>query len=279
MKNTVSFVDAIRETIESGEISLPVFNHTGMKIQEELVKENPDMEILEKTIVTDQALAGLVLQMANSSFYKGLSDILTVRSAIVRLGMREVGRLTLLGASKDQFRSKDKKLNFFMRRLWQHSVGCAMGARWLARRCKLGELESHAFFGGLLHDVGKLLILMVIEQMKQKGASLPMTDALFDEAMISLHTVQGYKLMKLWNMPEPYCVVVRDHHHREYDNSNELLCLVRIADAMCTHLGIGLQKSPDFIVSAMDEVHNLNLSEIDIAEMEIHLEDTSALVS
>ena len=277
MQEQVSFVDVIKKKIQEGDVVLPVFNSAAMKVQQELVKKEPDMRVVESIISTDQSLSSLVLQMANSSFYKGLVEVPTIRAAIVRLGMQEVGRISLLVASKNQFRSKDKKLNLVMRKLWQHSVGCALGVKWLTKRCRLDELESHAFFAGLLHDVGKLLVLMVIEQLQKKDPTLPVTDALLLEAMASLHTEQGYYLMKLWNMPESYCIIARDHHKADYDNTNDILILVRIANMMCNKIGIGLRKDSSLMLSTMSEVQHFNLSEIDIAEMEIVLEDTTIL--
>jgi HD-like signal output (HDOD) protein len=277
MEKQVSFVDVIKRKIDEGDIVLPVFSAAAMKVQQELVKKEPDMKVFENAITTDQSLSSLVLQMANSSFYQGLVEIRTVRAAIVRLGMREVGRISLLVASKNQFRSKDKKLNVVMRKLWQHSVGCALGVKWLTKRCKLDELESHAFFAGLLHDVGKLLVLMVIDQLRKEEPGMAATDALMMEAMTSLHTEQGYHLMKLWNMPELYCVIARDHHREDYDDTNEMLILVRIANMMCNKVGIGLQKDSNLMISTMDEIHHFNLTEIDLAEMEILLEDTAIL--
>ncbi len=277
MEKTVSFVDVIKRKIEDGDVVLPVFNAAAMKVQQELVKKEPDMRVFESAIVMDQSLSSMVLQMANSSFYRGLVEVQTVRAAIVRLGMREVGRISLLVASKNQFRSKDKNLNVVMRKLWQHSVGCALGVKWLTKRCKLDGLESHAFFAGLLHDVGKLLVLMVIDQLRKEDSKISATDALMMEAMNSLHAEQGYHLMKLWNMPEPYCVITRDHHKNDYDNTNEMLMLVRISNMMCNKIGIGLQRDSSLMISSMEEIHHFNLTEIDLAEMEIRLEDTAIL--
>ncbi|TKB22956.1 HDOD domain-containing protein, partial [Desulfopila sp. IMCC35006] len=84
--------------------------------------------------------------------------------------------------------------------------GCALGVQWLSKRCKLDEFKSHAFFAGLFHDVGKLFVLMVADQLKQKDKNLSITNELIMEAMNLLHTEQGYSLMKQWNLPEEYCV-------------------------------------------------------------------------
>ncbi|KJS02373.1 MAG: hypothetical protein VR65_05515 [Desulfobulbaceae bacterium BRH_c16a] len=277
MQQSKSFIDVITECIESDSVVLPVFSSAALRVQQELVKKEPDMKVVENILVGDQSLSSQILQMANSAFYHGLVEILTVRAAIIRLGMQEVGRIALLVASRNQFRSKDKELNQIMKQLWQHSVGCALGVRWLAKRCKFDELENHVFFAGLFHDVGKLFVLMVVDQLRNKNKELPVTHALLLESMSSLHAEQGYNLMKKWNMPEEYCLVTRDHHRSDYDTRNYMLLLVRLANMACSKLGIGLAKDDSLVLSTKEEARLLNLSEIDLAELEIHLEDTSVL--
>ncbi len=277
MQKTTSFLDVINQYIASGNVVLPVFSTAALRIQQELVKKEPDMKVVEGVLSGDQSLSSQVLQMSNSAFYHGLVEVLTVRAAIIRLGMQEVGRLALLVASRNQFRSKDRDCNILMKQLWQHAVGCALGVKWLAKRCKFDELESHAFFSGLFHDIGKLFVLMVVDQMKIKDKNLSVTPALLMESMATLHTEQGYNLMRQWNMPEDYCLVARDHHSKDYDNKNYLLVLVRLADAACLKLGIGIAKDESIVLSAREEVQHLNLTEIDLAELEIFLEDTPVL--
>ncbi len=277
MNKSRSLLEVITGHIESGNIVLPVFSSAALRVQEELTKKEPDIRKVENFLAADQSLSSQVLQMANSAFYQGLVEVLTVRAAIVRLGMQEVGRIALMVALQNQFKSRDKELNLIMKKLWQHSVGCALGVRWLARRLHFEELENHVFFAGLFHDVGKLFVLMVVDQLRRKNNELPITQALLLEAMAGLHAEQGYKLMKNWNMPEEYCIVTRDHHRSDYDTKNYMLLLVRLADMACLKLGIGLAKDDSLVLSAREEAHLLNLTEIDLAELEIHLEDTSIL--
>jgi HD-like signal output (HDOD) protein len=277
MQKNLSFLDVITQYIEAGNVVLPVLSSAAMRVQQELVKKEPEIKVLKSLISQDQSLSSQVLQMANSAFYHGLVEIKTIEAAIIRLGMREVGRITLLAATKNQFRSTNKSLNAIMHKLWQHSVGCALGVQWLSKRCKLEELQKHAFFAGLFHDVGKLFVLMMIEQMKEKHKDLPLTHDLLMEAMTVLHAEQGYNLLKQWNLPEEYCVITRDHHKKDLDDKNLLLLMVRISDMACLKLGIGLTKEPSLVLSACEEAQRLNLSEIDLAELEISLEDTAIL--
>ena len=277
MQKNLSFIDVITQYIEAGSVVLPVLSSAAMRVQQELLKKEPEIKVLKSLVSQDQSLSSQVLQMANSAFYHGLVEIKTIETAIIRLGMREVGRITLLAATKNQFRSTNKSLNAIMQKLWQHSVGCALGVEWLSNRCKLDELKSHAFFAGLFHDVGKLFVLMVVDQMKEQNTT-PITQALLMEAMTALHTQHGYSLMKQWHLPEEYCVIAREHHDKDFDSKNLLLLLVRLSNMACLKLGIGLAKDTSLILSGTEEAHQLNLTEIDLAELEILLEDTAVLV-
>ncbi|SHO48842.1 HDOD domain-containing protein [Desulfopila aestuarii] len=276
MSDVNSFIDDIERFIESGKLTLPVFNPTAMRVQQELVKKEPDMGVVEKLIIRDQTLASEVLKLANSAFYRGLVEVRTVKAAMIRLGMREVGKIVLLAASKTQFRIVDKELSLMLKKIWQHSAGNALAANWLARRCEFTELAGQAFFSGLFHDIGKLFLLVAVEQAKLRTSG-KMTNALLLEVINTLHTRQGYSLMQHWNMPEEYCVVVRDHHEPNVDAKNTLLIIVRLADMACHKLGIGMCSLTDINLAATPEANLLEITEIDLAELEIMLEDTTAL--
>ena len=273
----LSLVDVINRFIESDAVTLPVFNSASSRIQQEMAKPEPSIQVIEKIITSDQTLSAQALNIANSSFYRGLAEIGTVRAAILRLGFKEIEQDVVLATSRQHFKSRDKTINLLMKKLWQHAVGCAYGTVWLARRYTYGVDQSQAFFGGLFHDVGKLLVLVIIEQVKRRNKTLKITDALLLEAMDKLHPREGAKLLAQWNMPEYFCVIARDHHSMEIDDKNFLLLLVRMANMVCHKLGIGLSKNPTLILPATLEAGLLNLTEIDLAELEIVLEDTAVL--
>lgn len=279
MTQKKSFIDIVNHHIQSGAVTLPVFSAAASKVQQELAKKEPDIRIIEKVIISDQSLSSQVLKTANSSFYKGLAEISTIRNAIIRLGIKEIQKIVLLAATRNTFKCKDKLINLVLKRLWQHSVGCAYGAVWICKRHDFDVKPSEAFFGSLFHDVGKLFILMVIEHIKQKNKQVKITPSLIMESMVKLHTTQGYKLLEHWNVPHQFAVVARDHHNLEVDQINTLLLIVRMANLVCGKLGISTDPPQDIMLSATMEANLLNMSELDIAELEIYLEDSKVLTA
>jgi HD-like signal output (HDOD) protein len=275
MNSNESFVEIVDNLIASSKARLPVFNATASRVQQEIGKDDPDIRLIEKLIVSDQALTAEVLSVSNSSFYKGLSQVATVRNAIIRLGINEVSNIVMMVTHENNFRSKDPFIQENMRKLWRHSLGTALGSHWLARHCGLNGQAHEAFFAGLLHDVGKLFILTVIDDLiHSESFNVKPSTALLMEAMDQLHTGHGYTLMNHWNLPERYCLVARGHHADELDADDFLLLIVRLADKVCNKLGIGLAADPSIIVAATEEAKLLHLGEVDLAQMEITLEDS-----
>lgn len=274
MENSKTFLEIINEKLAVGNTRLPVFNENVLKVQQELVKEDPDTALIEKIIIRDQALTGQVLRQANSAFFRGLNEVSTIKEAVIRLGLNEVCKIVLMVAQKEIYTSDDAYINEIMARLWRHSQASAIGAQWLARECQFEHIENEAFFAGLLHDVGKLFILTVIEDLRsQEKMPFDPTRALIHETMQTLHTAQGYSLMKSWNLPDKYCAVARDHHDAEFDQNNFLLIIVRLANLAANKLGEGLTEDVTDVLAATAEANCLGLTEIDMARLEIALED------
>ena len=278
MEAESSLVGMIDHFVASKKVKLPAFNATALRIQKEVAKAEPDSRLIEKLIVSDQSLTGEVLSVSNSSFYKGLTQVATVRDAIIRMGNIEVSNIVSLVALQHNFQSKIPAMHKIMGKLWRHSVGCAIGANWLARQTGFQALAHETFIAGLLHDVGKLYVLKVIDDMKasREIENLP-SDTVIDELMQQLHTEQGYTLMAQWNLPEKYCQIARDHHLAEFDGSNFLLVLVRLANQVCHKMGIGLIEDPSIVLLETPEAAQLQLSEMDLARLEVRLEDSQVV--
>ena len=274
MEAQQSLVGMIDHFVASKTVKLPAFNATALRIQQEVGREEPDFRLVEKLIVSDQSLTGELLRVSNSSFYKGLTQVVTVRDAIIRLGIREVSNIVSMVAVQHNFQSKDPSVHKIMGKLWRHSVGCAIGASWLARQTGFQALANETFISGLLHDVGKLYVLKVVDDMKASGEieSLP-SDTVIHEVMQQLHTEQGYALMVHWNLPEKYCQIARDHHLADLDGNNFVLLMVRLSNQMCHKMGIGLIEDPSIVMMKTPEAVQLQLSEVALARLEVRLED------
>jgi HD-like signal output (HDOD) protein len=102
---------------------------------------------------------------------------------------------------------------------------------------------------------------------------------LITEIMLAMHTESGYELMQRWNLPEMYCVIVRDHHAEQKDTSNLLLSIVRLVNNTCRKIGLSNNPDPSLMLAATFEAQSMGIKEIMFAELEIMIEDAMDTVT
>jgi HD-like signal output (HDOD) protein len=276
MSENRSIVELIKEQLATGRDRIPVFHAVALRLQQVLARPDFKVEDVNRLISADTGLVSQVLRVANSSYYSGLSKVGTIQEAIIRLGSSEVANIAMLATQQDQYRSDDPRFNTIMQTLWKHAFCCAAGSKWLALKAGYDTLAQEAFLAGLLHDIGSLFLLMVVEEIsKVQQGGVP--QAIVTEVLSSLHVEQGYQLMQQWHMPEIYCQVVAGHEAEKWDQGNALLAIVRLADQTCQKLGIGMDADPTLVLLASAEAQMLGLKEIALAELEIVVEDALKL--
>jgi len=267
----------VQEHIESGKIELPVLDQTAIKIQEMLAKGEYDPNAVEELVGSDPALSGSLLRHANSSFFGGIEKVVTVRDAIMRLGVKHVAELVLISTVSKQYELSTEAFRDLANRLWRHAIGVGIGSQWLATKI-IGDRTQEAFLGGLMHDIGKLLLIRVLDDLvTAKSLKFMPSEQLVLELLDGLHCASGEQLLQHWNIPSMYSDIVRTHHDDEYPESDALQSCIRLADLACNRLGIGIGDPSDISLAATVEAQRLRISEVLLAELEIILEDAMEL--
>lgn len=273
MNKEGSIIDILKSQMEKKE-SLPVLSRNSLKLQNEIIKKDPDINRIEKIIRMDPSVTAYILKMANSSYYRGLEQISTIKDAIIRLGTTELNNIILQAVHKKNFQSKDPFIRKHQIKLLSHSISCAVGSFWTAKYLELDDMLPISFIAGLLHDMGKLYILTAFEKIKTGNLieNYP-SSALIEEIISTLHAEQGKKLLSHWNLPEYLCKIAGNHHLEEFDQTDILLALVRCVDQVCNKMETGNKEEDTARIASSAEVDILGLSEIGLAEMEIAIED------
>ena len=272
-------VQLIQEHLDSGLQDLPVFHSVAVKLQQLLSTRSFEIDDVIELIGEDQSLSSRVLKVANSSYYAGLTKIATIKDAIIRLGAQEIANMAMLASQFEYYQSHNETLNRMMQNLWGHALACAVGAKWIARKSGYPGMAAEAFMGGLMHDIGKLALLKVLDDiLKNKETSKQISDQLIYEIMGALHEEVGYNLMKSWNFPDFYCDIANGHHGDDFNQSNILLVSVRLANIACKKLGRTVGTAdPSLSLFAAPEAQFLGLKEVALAELEIVIEDADGI--
>ncbi len=275
MSETMSLMEILQEHLSSKELKLPVFPPLVLELQQMLSSDDARIDEISRKISSDQVLASQLLRVANSAFFSGLSKVTTINDAVMRLGTRQVMELVFLTTQQQQYQSKDTFITPFLPELWQHASMCAVGSKWLAEKLGFRKHAQEAFLAGLLHDIGKLFLLKVLETIHSSGKHrLDLSRTVLNEVLETMHTTQGSALLQSWNLPEIYCDVVRRHHEEGFSGNNVVLGIVRLVDTACYKLGIGSEQQATIVLAATAEARYMEVSELRAAELEIMLEDS-----
>jgi putative nucleotidyltransferase with HDIG domain len=170
------------------------------------------VEKVRQMIESDPALAARIMRVANSVAFRAYEPCTSVSNAIVRIGATNLAHLSMAMAAMTFF----KDLGGVGIRIRDHSAGTAAVARELAFRMGRSVVSSRVLLAGLLHDIGKLLLLqtgdreyaaLLNEDLSPNTAHKREIKQLgFDHAMLGGH------VLARWNLPEPLPQIVACHH-------------------------------------------------------------------
>lgn len=269
-----SLTDIIKEMVDADRVRLPIHPTVGQQVIACLADEDPDSHKLWSLVGRDPALLCILFRTANSSFFAGLQKTASIEEAVTRLGGSKARQVIERVCREDGGRPQGALLHRHMNSLWQHAQGCALGARWLAKRCGYQSLVDQAYLAGLFYDIGKQLLLAVLQEISSGDEfGITLSGQLIQEVIATMHVEQGLRLFEEWNLPEIYREVVADHHDEVLDTQNILVALVKLADKGCRKAGLGLTIHPDIVLPTTAEAQFLGLDEVCLAEFEIMLED------
>lgn len=212
-----------------------------------------DIALLAQQISHDQALTARLLRVANSSFYGLQSRISTINEAVVVLGFRAVRSMVLAVGVSGVFRPEHCP-GFDPHAYLRHSVGVGLAARALAQAT--GRNPELAFTGGILHDIGELVLATCFpEQYAKVLAYRAQHDCTLVEAerdIIGLdHAVVGGLLADAWRFPASLRSAVAEHHAPSAATADSLADLTHLADGVAHALG--LAKTDSEMVMPVDQ--------------------------
>jgi putative nucleotidyltransferase with HDIG domain len=267
---------------------LPTLPRTVLRITELVNDPKSSARDLARIITDDQVLAARLLKLVNSSFYGFPQRISTITAAIVLLGFDAMRNLLLTTSVFDIFPNRKKANQIRQEQLWDHSLGCAVGAKILGNHLRYDKVEE-LFVSGLLHDIGKIVEMIFMPEAFTRISRLVRNENVLmitaEEKILGYsHADVGRLLAEKWNLPPKLSSVIL-HHHQPSSAGRFALeaAIVHLADILCRSLNIGYggdDKMPALDKKAWETLRiSTELLESMMAEIKREFDDISLFIT
>jgi HD-like signal output (HDOD) protein len=233
---------------------------TAQKVLGQMNDPDVSIEKIKKIISADPGLATKILRVANSAFYGGYRNIQNLTQAILRLGLNAVRNIVVATSMKNVY----KRFGLAEKLLWEQRIGAALASSLIAKSTRAADAED-AFIGGLLHDVGKVVLnnefqedfAKVMERVYNEGVEYAEAEKeYFDFTQRQV----GASLVKKWGFPESIEAMLNNFDNKEElakdRGLSNLVAIVKLSDKLCQKYGVGWRKAYE------DEIDLGNLPEL-----------------
>jgi len=236
---------------------IPAFPPIVLRLLDMLGRDDTEIPDLVELISSDPAFSAQILSVANSPLFGFRSQVASLQSALVLLGLRRVRALTMTVATANHMKGvlHIEELS----RCWRHMLACALLTEELALACAMRD--ERAYTAGLLHDVGRLGLLLAYPKeyaellRNAERTALGLLDC-ERQALGMDHCEAGRLLAEHWNLPADFQIIAGRHHDPQANFEPDLLSLVHLACQLADSLGFWAVEplqpnSPEQIVAAL----------------------------
>jgi putative nucleotidyltransferase with HDIG domain len=171
-----------------------------------------------KAVSVDPGLTAAVLRSANSAAARPAQPISSVVQAVSYLGEQMVLAMALAACVPGGMVMPLEGYRGHRGALWRHSLSVALCARELAKLSRPATAPDLAFTAGLLHDIGKPVLGLVLGSdttalLETMVARHRADSARAEHELVGVnHAEVGEALARRWNLPEALCFALRHHH-------------------------------------------------------------------
>lgn len=181
-------------------------------------------------IESDEGLSARVIKIANSVYFDRGKKNETIEESVTLIGLNEIRSLLSATTLSEIFPSSHP----LRKSLWEHDVATALIAKVLASRFLPGK-EDAAFLGGLMHDIGKLLLIQrsgdayakVIAKVEKEGCDFTIAE---EEFFPFTHCDVGQLIGEKWHFSPELLNIIKNHHLNS--SALSLPTLIGLSDAI-----------------------------------------------
>jgi putative nucleotidyltransferase with HDIG domain len=228
---------------------------------------------IAKILQEDPAMSVKVLKLTNSAFYGLQREVESVKQAVIIVGLEAIKNLVLSASVLDMFKGKNIDQEF-QEKFWRHSLAVGFCARLLARRARSKGIidPDSAFSGGLLHDIGKVILCcFLVEEFKkvQQEADRQSPSHLVEDRILGYNHAQiGSVLAEQWKLPKRLNAAISYHHNPAECEGEELIAhFIHISNYVAKKTFY--ESSEEYLIGQLDDgvLDFIEISEADLEEL------------
>jgi len=190
-----------------------------------------------KVLEFDTDITARLLRMSNSAFFSFKREIRSVKDAVTLMGIREIISLVRLSCITGQL-NVTPDVESAVKKVWEHSATCAIAAKLIYDKtdiCKETVHEDSLFTGGIIHDIGKIVLWKFFPNIYSSFIFNPETGSHPGESkekkfMGISHCEVGKVLAEHWRLPELLTDVIALHHKPMLKPESDLLKIIHISN-------------------------------------------------
>lgn len=225
-KSVQDFVDHVQEELDANRLVLPTLPDVALKVRDAVARGDATSQELADMIVTDAALSARLILVANSPLYRGSVEVSTIQMAVTRLGSTTIRTLITSLVMQQMFSPTVPLLEQYFREIWEQGVTVSAITRALVSFVPHLNPDE-AMLAGLIHQIGKLPILMLVEDIPEFRDSPSRLSKLLEKA----HPAIGKIIMDTWDFPNDLKLVASEYvnFQRSSEDKADYVDLVQVA--------------------------------------------------
>lgn len=230
-------VSDVKKRILDDVDSLPTFPENIIELQQLCNKKDVSIDEISSRISRDPALTADVIKLSNSAGFVPGKKIFTIKEAVKIIGLKNLYLILTASTVKKILGNKYKKFEL----IWEHCVRVAYYCRQIAKLKNLGNISDSAFITGLLHDIGKIVLLSTDEAIIHTISEITKnkqlrSSSILEEISIGIsHAEIGGLIAEKWNFPDDLKIPISNHHSplNSEPAYRDLTYIVYFANMLC----------------------------------------------
>ncbi len=221
-ENNVKDINILKKNKIINEINrkieqLPPFPAVISEIEKLINNKKSNAPDFEEVIKKDQVITAKVLKIINSPFFSLSRKISTISESVAYMGLDTLKSVVYSAYASKLLNVSLPAYNYKKNELWKHSYFTACFSKEISKYLDYDtKIQEEIFIGGLLHDIGKLIIgnlakdknLQFFKNFDSKFTLIEIEKGYF----YLNHQEVGELIAEKWNLPDVHKEIIGNHH-------------------------------------------------------------------